>query len=895
MRTSIHRLALIALPTSLISLEAAYALPGVGPELEVTSPIYQEGLGGPASTAFGDGVFLSAWIRERHLVVARTRGSDGVLLDPGGILLVDDIDVSSEPALVYLPVTNNFLAMYSDGAASLLRGVLIEPATGNPLGSPFLVSSGPDVEPRIAVGTSELLVAYRRTTSNELLTRRFSFDGQALDPTEQIVAGPTAGAFDVAYGGGEYVVSWSSAGDLFAQRLSSLDASLLGVQVTVAQGAAAQDLVGLGSDGVDFAILWGEGGIPAATVFGRVLSSGTGDTSVASELAYDLGAAGALRFDGSGTFWFTYCAGPNYVPRVRRFGVDLTPIDPPGGAGTDLSAQPLCEYPDAAVGLGQLRATWGSRSPGFYSLRGQRLDLGTLALASSSDDQISTTAVWQNRPAVAFGGQQYLAAWNESRSGPYGTIPTDLYFTRLSAIGEAKDGTGVLLALAVEGNRPGPPAVASNGDSFLVVWNDDEGIKATRISADGMVLDTPSLSFGAGGFGPEVAYADGAYLVLWRAGASGYARRLDPLTGALLGNSDLPLPGPIFGVGCSLTTCLIVAQQLGWRMRMSDGFVLDPVPIALAGPLSVAQSAVASDGNDFLVVWSHSPGSTGYDLVGQRVNAAGVPMDVLPFEVAAAAADQARPELSFRGETYLATWSDGRAIGNDAPEIYGTRISTSAVVLDGLGAGGALLTDTEHSDPIAFAPTAAEGGERAIVVYGVRRSSSAVPNPRVAARFLGCSTGSDCASGHCVDGVCCNTSCGGGAPDDCQACSLAAGASQSGVCEVLACGQDAGPVEDAELPADDGAVALDGTSGDAAMPVDAGPNDDVGSSTDLGPSADLGLGRDAGLPSGDASAEGEESSGGCGCRAHPAPGEAAAWLGLWLFVGATVRTVRRRT
>ena len=45
-----------------------------------------------------------------------------------------------------------------------------------------------------------------------------------------------------------------------------------------------------------------------------------------------------------------------------------------------------------------------------------------------------------------------------------------------------------------------------------------------------------------------------------------------------------------------------------------------------------------------------------------------------------------------------------------------------------------------------------------------------------------CASGAACASGFCVDGVCCDTACGGGAGDDCQACSVAAGASSNGAC-----------------------------------------------------------------------------------------------------------------
>jgi hypothetical protein len=49
-----------------------------------------------------------------------------------------------------------------------------------------------------------------------------------------------------------------------------------------------------------------------------------------------------------------------------------------------------------------------------------------------------------------------------------------------------------------------------------------------------------------------------------------------------------------------------------------------------------------------------------------------------------------------------------------------------------------------------------------------------------------CTKASACQSAHCVDGVCCDTACGEGATDDCQACAVVRGAAADGTCQPLA-------------------------------------------------------------------------------------------------------------
>src|SRR5262249_55195070 len=45
-----------------------------------------------------------------------------------------------------------------------------------------------------------------------------------------------------------------------------------------------------------------------------------------------------------------------------------------------------------------------------------------------------------------------------------------------------------------------------------------------------------------------------------------------------------------------------------------------------------------------------------------------------------------------------------------------------------------------------------------------------------------CAADGDCEAHHCVDGVCCNTACGGGVAADCQACAHALTGQPDGTC-----------------------------------------------------------------------------------------------------------------
>ncbi len=52
-----------------------------------------------------------------------------------------------------------------------------------------------------------------------------------------------------------------------------------------------------------------------------------------------------------------------------------------------------------------------------------------------------------------------------------------------------------------------------------------------------------------------------------------------------------------------------------------------------------------------------------------------------------------------------------------------------------------------------------------------------------------CLSAKQCSSGHCVEGLCCDTACGGGKAGDCQACSVAQHAAKDGTCGPVKAGQ----------------------------------------------------------------------------------------------------------
>ncbi len=170
-------------------------------------------------------------------------------------------------------------------------------------------------------------------------------------------------------------------------------------------------------------------------------------------------------------------------------------------------------------------------------------------------------------------------------------------------------------------------SVAFDGTNFLVVWEDERStqkdIFGARVSLQGEILDPvgiPICTYQRVQSQVGVAWGGENYLVVWqdwREGAwSVYGARVD-----------------------------------------ADGNILDPNGFPIAGGAEwVGSPAVASDGTNFFVVWSHDKPGTFYDIYGARVTPGGDVLDLGGIRVSATDQFELSPSIAYNGSVYFVAW-----------------------------------------------------------------------------------------------------------------------------------------------------------------------------------------------------------------------------------------------
>ncbi len=301
-------------------------------------------------------------------------------------------------------------------------------------------------------------------------------------------------------------------------------------------------------------------------------------------------------------------------------------------------------------------------------------------------------------------------------------------------------------------------------------------------------------------------------------------------------------------------------------MRVSaTGAFLDAQPLLVGAPpggIRPFDVRVASNRSEYLVVWQDNRlGSP--DVFGARIFLdGGAPDSPLGFEVVSGPGEQSRPDVVWEGERWIVAWTHSPDSG--MPNVEGRLVTTSPVGTD------PVFSISSRATLEAVPRLASNRAGRSLVVY--QAFDPSLLNSRVRGRFITrlgraarCSTADECASGFCVDGVCCDVACNGSSQLDCQACSIAAGAAQNGLCGPINVGAICRPAATQCDVAETCSGAFDCPPDVAPVcdgGVDAGPPD--AGTVDGGSAGDAGVGVDGGQADGGRT-EPRRFAVGCGC------------------------------
>jgi MYXO-CTERM domain-containing protein len=259
-------------------------------------------------------------------------------------------------------------------------------------------------------------------------------------------------------------------------------------------------------------------------------------------------------------------------------------------------------------------------------------------------------------PRAAFDGTNHVIAWLDivdtdaddeyrilaSRVTPEGTV---LDPDMIQAYGDVIESSAVHRLELVAG-----------GGRSVALWSTEyhgdggpraQDLRAVEIAADGAVTMHPMHSFTAGLDAMLVAHAGGA-LLLWRHGED-VSSDYTPIIGRRLDAAGMPVPGQV----------------------------------SPASPASRQEvRAVASDGQDFFVVWADTRElrAEGQALFGARVAADGTLLDAEPIQLTTRDADLA--DVVFDGANYVVTWVELTAGESNCDPFQAVRVSPAGEVLD---------------------------------------------------------------------------------------------------------------------------------------------------------------------------------------------------------------------
>jgi len=618
------------MPRSFLALSflffAAVSQADIVNEHPVSTIVYGPAPGAQYGTAAAsDGRdFLVAWIdaqRNRSgipQIYAARMNAAGEILDPLGIRISNTSIQLTQVNVVFLG--NAYLVYWNELSSGSQAGGLMAVRISR---DGVLLDSVPRVlAPPGRVSVQSAASNGNRTVILAGKTIVLDRDGNvAAEPKTFTNFGVSAAM--IASNGHGFLIAWWLGGDSIYETLLDDAGAVTAPQMT--KLSSGRFLYDLASDGDGYVVIVGDGTHTAAQHV-----SGAGELLERSAVPMRQYIPGFVF--AAGSYLLMDADLQAHTIGIRRLDSSGKPAgDYVPMAKADLDAPGFGAVGTLASNGSDTSAFWTEQHPFARTVNGGILHASAGGFTNA--DRIARSANAQYAPRAATNGRNIAVAWDE---------PDGVYAGRLTFDGAMLDGRGIRIA----GPHAGAADIVFDGTNYLVGWiersADDlaSSVKMTRFFPDfGTVLDpggitvssspcANALSLSVGSASTLVAWSDCKHILantVDRNGLIGTAAVVTPpatketstVSAAWNGREWLvawedriPIPIPIEG---TYTQTFIKAARLSPSLTL-----LDPRPISLTDSTSDVTPIVASDGNDFLVVWTLPPGA-----IAQRISADG--------------------------------------------------------------------------------------------------------------------------------------------------------------------------------------------------------------------------------------------------------------------------------
>lgn len=291
----------------------------------------------------------------------------------------------------------------------------------------------------------------------------------------------------------------------------------------------------------------------------------------------------------------------------------------------------------------------------------------------------------QYRPSVTFDGANYLVVWVDEL-----LIGHQIVATRVDQAGVVLDIGGIYLPSSPS---PSAPAAVSNGTNTLVTWSQVQAgtceVRGARISQGGVVLDPLSNLIATCGANIAVTPAmatDGTdFMIVWLQSGNLYTRKVaasgNPVGVTTMIQTGLSSPATIAFDGANYMVTFVKVNQVYCARVSAGGLAIDVVPIAVSnGSAFKFEPKIAYGGSgSYLIAWSDFQLGT-YDVIGSRVSTSAVVLDPSGLAIHVGANSQYIEGVAFDGTNYAVIWYE-----TSGGDVYAGRVTTNGALLDSGG------------------------------------------------------------------------------------------------------------------------------------------------------------------------------------------------------------------